>query len=164
MTDEHFAITYIIDATPQAVFDAIIDARGWWNASMEGSTANVGDRFSYDVPGIHRCKMRVAELVPNERIVWHVEENSLGFVADQTEWVGTDIVFDILSVAGGSELRFTHIGLTSQYECFGVCTEAWGNFVRGSLRQLIITGSGAPIGTPNEAHERLVEQISTGTN
>ena len=35
-------------------------------------------------------------------------------------------------------------GLVPEYECFNVCSNAWGFYVKTSLRSLITTGKGRP--------------------
>lgn len=39
---------------------------------------------------------------------------------------------------------FTHEGLVPDYECYGMCSNAWGTYINGSLRRLITTGKGSP--------------------
>ena len=36
------------------------------------------------------------------------------------------------------------IGLVPEFECFDNCSNAWGFYINGSLRDLIITGKGEP--------------------
>jgi hypothetical protein len=87
----------------------------------------------------------VAELVPAQRVVWQVIENSMSFISDQSEWVGTEIRFELAGEGAGTRLHFTHDGLVPAYECFDVCTNAWTFFIDRSLRDFIATGVGAPI-------------------
>ena len=68
----------------------------------------------------------------------------LNFVEDQTEWVGTTISFDIAEKGDQTEVRFAHLGLLPEFECFGVCSNAWGALMRSSLPSLIATGTGHP--------------------
>ena len=69
----------------------------------------------------------------------------LGFTEDTTEWTGTDITFDITPKGGGTEVRFTHVGLVPAYECFDSCCAAWNFYVASSLPSLIIAlASGSP--------------------
>ena len=41
-------------------------------------------------------------------------------------------------------IHFTHEGLVPAYECYTVCSDAWGSYIRGSLKSLIATGKGSP--------------------
>ena len=77
-------------------------------------------------------------------MVWHIEEGFLDFVEDKTEWTGTDIRFDIIQKDGETEVRFTHIGLVPDVQCFDGCSSAWTFYINGSLRRLITTGKGEP--------------------
>ena len=81
---------------------------------------------------------------PDERIVWLVTENHFSFIENKTEWIGTRVVFDIVSKNGKTEVRFTHEGLVPRYECYDICSDAWGSYIRGSLKSLIETGKGSP--------------------
>jgi len=65
-------------------------------------------------------------------VVWHVEEGFLDFVEDKTEWTGTDIRFDISPTDGGTEVRFTHVGLAPDAQCFDGCSSAWSFYVNGA--------------------------------
>jgi len=71
-------------------------------------------------------------------------DNHMNFVEDQTEWVGTTISFEIASKGDQTEVRFAHQGLVPQYECFDVCSNAWGSLMHSSLPSLITTGRGQP--------------------
>lgn len=139
-----FTTSFVVDQNPQEVFDAINNVRGWWGEDVEGSNDNVGDEFTYRVKDIHYSRLQVAELIPNERVVWLVLDNHMNFVDDQTEWVGTKISFDIARKGDQTEVRFAHLGLDAQYECFDVCSHAWGSLMHSSLPGLISTGRGHP--------------------
>ena len=77
-------------------------------------------------------------------MVWHVTDGTLNFVKDRTEWTGTDLIFDISEKDGKTEVRFTHRGLVPSVECYDTCSDVWGGLIKGSLRQLIETGTGNP--------------------
>ena len=51
---------------------------------------------------------------------------------------------------GATDVRFTHVGLVPDYECFDICSNAWGMYVGDSLRSLITTGEGKPSSNPDE--------------
>ena len=139
-----FTTSFVVDQSPEEVFEAIHNVREWWGENVEGSNANVGDEFTYRVQDIHYSKLRVIERIPNEKVVWLVLENHLNFVEDQTEWVGTTISFDVAEKGDQTEVRFAHLGLLPQFECFGVCSNAWGSLMGSSLPSLIVTGTGHP--------------------
>jgi hypothetical protein len=46
MTSQNFTTTFSVDQTPQEVFEAIKNVRGWWSEEIEGSTDKVGDEFT----------------------------------------------------------------------------------------------------------------------
>lgn len=77
-------------------------------------------------------------------MVWRVTDSHLEFVSEPGEWTGSEIVFDIAPAADGAELRFTHVGLVPDVECYGACSAAWLHYINGSLHSLITTGEGLP--------------------
>jgi hypothetical protein len=91
---------------------------------------------------VHYSKQKVAELVPNQRIVWRVVESNLDGFDDASEWTGTDIIFDVHSTDGGTEVRFSHVSLVPGDACYDNCPNAWGFLVNASLKNLITTGEG----------------------
>ena len=144
MNKQSFTIAFSVDQTPQQVFDAINNVRGWWSGEIEGETCRVGAIFTYRYKDLHKSTQQVAEFVPGKKVVWHVMDAELTFVKDKKEWVGTDIVFEIASKDGKTELRFTHAGLVPAFECYGGCSGAWDALVNGNLRKLITTGKSQP--------------------
>lgn len=88
--------------------------------------------------------MKLVELVPDKRVAWLVTDNNFSFTEDKTEWKGTKLVFEISRNANQTEIHFTHEGLVPTYECYNVCSDAWGTYIRGSLKSLIATGKGSP--------------------
>jgi hypothetical protein len=112
----------------------------WWSGRIEGRCDRVGEEFTYEVPKVHHCRLRVAELVPGERVVWQVLTSHLSYVQDPTEWAGTTIRFEIAARPGGATVTFTHNGLVPEVECYGACSGAWEALVREDLRSLVLTG------------------------
>ncbi len=41
-------------------------------------------------------------------------------------------------------LHFEHEGLTPQLECYQICEDGWGHFLKTSLNKLVETGKGEP--------------------
>ena len=144
MTNQDFTTTLSVEQSPEKVFNAITNVRGWWSEEIEGATDKLGAEFIYHYEDVHRCKMKITEFVPGERIVWLVLDNYFNFTEDKTEWKDTQVIFEVSRKGDKSEIRFTHLGLVPEYECFHVCSNAWGSYINGSLRSLITTGKGKP--------------------
>jgi hypothetical protein len=141
MKTKNFTTSILVDATPEAAFAAINDVRGWWSGEIEGRTDALGAEFTYRYKDVHRTTQTITELVPNEKVVWHVTASQLQFVRDQSEWAGTDIVFEVAARGDKTEIRFTHVGLVPGVECYDGCSGAWGFYVNESLRDLITKGA-----------------------
>jgi hypothetical protein len=141
-----FTTTILVDQTPKEAFDAINNVRGWWSEEIEGNTATLNDEFTYHYEDVLSCKMKLIEVVPGKKVVWHVLNNYFKFTKDKTEWTGTKIIFDISEKDGKTQIVFTHKGLVPAYECFEICRDAWTNYIQNSLRNLITTGKGQPNG------------------
>ena len=129
MKNQNFTTTFSVDQTPEEAFDAINNVRGWWSQTIEGETDRLGAVFFYHYQDVHRCTFKITELVAGKKVVWHVLHNYFNFVEDQTEWNDTDIVFEIARKDDKREVRFTHVGLVPAYECYGVCSDAWGSYI-----------------------------------
>jgi hypothetical protein len=144
MNNQDFTAAISVEKTPEEAFDAINNVRGWWSENIEGGTEKLGDEFTYHYKDVHFCKIKIAERVPGKKVVWHVLDNRFNFTKDKNEWKGTDVIFEVSRKGNKTQVRFTHRGLVPEYECFDVCSNAWGSYINGSLRSLITTGKGQP--------------------
>lgn len=157
MHDQNFTTAFTVDSTPEEVFAAINNVRGWWSEDIKGRTEKTGDIFNYRYKDMHRSVIKIKASVPGERVVWNVIEHYFAFTEDEAEWKGTDIVFDISRKDGKTEVRFTHVGLVPEFECFDVCADGWTTYINGSLQALIKTGKGRPnVGEPMNESERAL--------
>ncbi len=129
-----FTTTLTVDPTPDEAFSEEID----------GATDELGAEFTYTYQDLHRSTQQITELIPGKRVVWHVLDSYLDFVADKTEWNGTDVTLDISARDGRTEVRSTHVGLAPETECFEGCSSAWSFYINRSPRSLITTGVGEP--------------------
>jgi hypothetical protein len=134
----------MVDQTPEEIFAAINKPRGWWSEEIEGSTDKLGGEWKYHYEDVHRSTMRISEFIPNEKIVWDVLDNHFNFTKDKTEWIGNKLIFEIKPKGNKTEVHFTQVGLVPEYECFDICSNAWGSYITGSLRNLIAKGKGKP--------------------
>ena len=141
---QNYTTTFTVDKTPKEVFAAINNVRGWWTGEpgIEGSTDKLGDEFTYRYTPHHFSKQKITEFIPGKKIVWLVVESSINFVKDKSEWKGTKITFEIAKKGDKTELRFTHVGLVPDIECYGACSNAWSSYIKGGLRNLISKSKG----------------------
>ena len=144
MTSQDFTTTISVDQSPQQVFDAVNNVRGWWAEEIDGRTDKLGAEFTFDYKDVHRSTQKITEFVPGKKVVWHVSDSQLNFAKNKSEWTGTQVVFEITPRGNKTELRFTHVGLVPAFECYGGCSGAWGFLINDSLRGLITTGKGQP--------------------
>jgi Activator of Hsp90 ATPase homolog 1-like protein len=144
MNDHDYTTAFVVDQTPEEAFAAINNVRGWWSGDIDGDTDKLGAEFTYHVPDVHWCKMRIAKLVPGKEVAWHVLESDLRYTDAKTEWDDTTISFVISKKDGKTQVQFTHLGLVPADECYDSCSNAWGTLVNGNLRRLIITGELQP--------------------
>lgn len=151
----NYTSTFTVDQTPEEIFAAINNVRGWWSENIEGDTDKLGAEFTFHHQDLHRSTHKITEFVPGKKVVWHTTDSHISFVENKTEWNGTDIVFEINKQGDKTELRFTHVGLVPAIACYGDCSGAWGFYIDTSLRDLITTGKGQP--TEKEVASSLKE-------
>ena len=144
MKRDGFTTSFTVDRSAEEVFGAIGNVRGWWSGEIEGDAKGLGHEFTYRYPDMHMSTQQVTEFVPGKRVVWHVKDAELSFVSDKQEWIGTDLIFEVVASDGKTELRFTHAGLVPAFECYDGCSGAWGAMVGKNLRNLIMTGEDQP--------------------
>jgi len=141
----NYTTAFTVEQTPEQVFAAVNNVRGWWSEQIDGPTDKLGAEFTFQHKNLHRSTQKITEFVSGKRVVWHVTDSRLEFFANKTEWNGTDVVFDIAAKDGKTELRFTHVGLAPDVECYQDCSGAWGFLINQSLRSLIAAGQGKPL-------------------
>lgn len=144
MKDKSFSLAFLVDQSPEEVFNAVNNVRGWWSETVKGNTEKLNDEFVYRHEPWHYSRQRLIEVVPSKKVVWLVTDGELSFTEDKGEWKNTKIIFQITKKGNKTELRFTHDGLLPSVECFEDCSNGWNHYVQGSLLQLITTGKGNP--------------------
>jgi hypothetical protein len=145
--DQSLTFAFTVDQTPEEAFAAIKDVGAWWTAKVEGKTEKVGDEFTYQYEDKHYSKQRLVESIPGKKVVWLVlDESNLSFTKDTGEWNGTQLCFEVSRKGKKTEVRFTHLGLMPELECFEACSMGWGFYIKESLRTFIATGKGLRFG------------------
>ncbi len=164
METKDFTTRIEVAATAHQVFDAINNVRGWWSENIEGETDKPDKVFDYHYQDVHFCKIKITDFVPDKKVVWHVLDNHFKFTKDESEWKGTDIIFDLSDKNGKTHLTFTHRGLTPAYECYTVCHDAWTHYIQGSLKDLITTGKGKPTPRDTDSENEEIPPQQTDTS
>ncbi|WP_343306381.1 SRPBCC domain-containing protein [Chitinophaga niabensis] len=144
METQSYTATITVDKSQKTAFNAVKNFRGWWSEEIEGPTDKLNEVFVYHYKDVHICKMKLIEYIPDKKLVYQVLDNQFSFINDKSEWIGTKLVFDISNDGGKTKVKFTHVGLVPEYECYKVCFDAWGNYINNSLHSLIATGEGKP--------------------
>lgn len=144
MTTPDFTTTLLVTQSPAQVFQAINQVTAWWTQHLTGNTQNLGDQFTVQFGDVHRSTQQLVDVIPNQKVVWLVTDSTLNFLKDKQEWNGTKISFEISEQDGKTQIRFAHIGLLPEIECYNACSNAWGHYINGSLFKLITEGIGMP--------------------
>ncbi|WP_345725308.1 SRPBCC domain-containing protein [Sinomicrobium weinanense] len=144
MENRDYTAAIVVNETPETAFNYIKDIRAWWSEEIEGPTDQLNKTFFYHYKDIHLCKIKLVEIDKNKKLVYQVLENEFNFIEDKTEWVDTQLIFDITKEGGKTTITFTHKGLVPDYECYDVCRDGWAQYIKTSLYNLITTGKGDP--------------------
>ncbi|WP_374079353.1 SRPBCC domain-containing protein [Bdellovibrio bacteriovorus] len=122
------------------VISTIEGLAGWWTQETSGK-AEVGGNITFkfrsaqgDVIG--QMVMNVIAAEPNKKIHWRCVEGP-------TEWMGTEITFDLAQEGEYVILLFGHRKWREVVEFTAHCSMKWAVFML-SLRDLVLTGKGKP--------------------
>jgi hypothetical protein len=115
MKTSDFTTTFLVEQTPEEAFNAIKNFRDWWSEEIEGSTDKLNEVFIYHYKDMHICKLKLIEMVPDNKLVYQVLDNHFSFTKDKSEWINTKLIFKISSEGDKTKVRFKHIGLVPAY-------------------------------------------------
>ena len=144
MKAQDYTTTISVDATPREAFKSINSVSKWWNKNIKGSSQKLNDEFTVQFGDVHISTQKLVEVVPDKKVVWLVTDSKLNFVDNKQEWTDSKISFEIFEKENKTQVRFTHLGLIPEIECFSACSNAWSEYIQGSLLPLINTGKGKP--------------------
>jgi hypothetical protein len=144
MKGQDYQISITVNATAHEAFKSISSVSQWWTEDLEGSSQKLNDEFTVRFGDIHASKQKLIEVIPDKKVVWLVTDSKLNFLEDKREWTNTKIVFEILTRNNRTQIRFTHIGLVREAECYDSCVKGWDQYIKGSLFKLLIKGKGTP--------------------
>jgi uncharacterized protein YndB with AHSA1/START domain len=122
------------------VYEAITTEKGLgatWTTQLIVQP-EVGFINQFDFDDNYATKMKVVELVENEKVVWEC------IAADsEPAWVGTSVSFELAEKDGRTAVLFRHLNWKEVSECFRFCNYNWAMFLF-SLKSYCETGTGTP--------------------
>jgi hypothetical protein len=144
MKEQDYSASITVNASAQKTFKSINSVTKWWTKNLEGSSQKLNDEFTVRFGDVHYSKQKLVEIIPDKKVEWLVTDSKLNFVEDKHEWTNTKISFEIAEKDDKTQIHFTHIGLVPGIECYDGCSNAWGQYIKGSLFKLLTDGKGAP--------------------
>lgn len=141
MKNQDFATSFLVDQTPEEVFNAITNVRGWWSGlyseQIEGNSNKPDDEFTFRAGGgAHYSKQKLVEIIPGKKVVWLVTDSNLNFLTKKDEWTGTKLCFEIAKQGTKTQVSFRHQGLVPQIECYNDCSAAWSQYLEQFMSAL----------------------------
>lgn len=129
----------IIKAQPQKVYQALTEQKAfmsWWTRYVNFEP-RIGSIAEFELEGGKiKLKMKILKLLPQRSIVWHC-------MAGPTEWIDTQINFDLLSRDGATQLNFAHRGWRGAAGTMPHYNFEWARYL-SSLRAFVEKGKGFP--------------------
>jgi uncharacterized protein YndB with AHSA1/START domain len=137
-----------IKAPAAVVFDALTTRTGldgWWGKVVTAER-RIGHVIEFDHGHGDLLRMRVEELIPGERVVWHCLSDFGDTGNPASEWLGHRLSFDVRPPTDGEAsswlgrhlyeadqpddaaiLTFRHAGWSPDSRWYAFCNAAWGS-------------------------------------
>lgn len=135
----------VIHSTPKEAFEKISRVSEWWSKDFEGKSQKPNDVFTVKFSSGDMYKVKVSEVLPDNKIIWEFIDTYQGWVKNPTEWVGTKIVWEVFPQKDSVEVKMTHLGLVPELECFDRCTKGWDYLTHEILFKFLDEGKGHPV-------------------
>jgi len=137
-TTANYAVGIEVAKPPHDVFNHIInDVSKFWPEEFEGESNKLHDEFIFRSGDGHYSKNKVAEFVPNKKIVWLVTESIRK--TDNFEWTGTKMIFELTPKGDGTLLEFTYDGFIPENE-YDRLVEICDMVIKENLYKLLTNG------------------------
>ncbi|WP_312509308.1 SRPBCC family protein [Chryseobacterium culicis] len=143
---DNYTTTIELKAPAEKAYEALTHQIPlWWSECFTGTSAQQGDLFTIRFGDLIYKTIRIKESIHNSKIIWCVEDSLIALpeLKNQTEWIGTSIVWEMEQKENSSLLQLTHLGLNPAVECYAICSGGWDQFI-GSLKLFLETGNGTP--------------------
>lgn len=142
MENKNFNRSISVSANSNEVIKKISKVSDWWGINFSGNSEKLNDKFVVKMGGDSFFNFTVAELIPDNKLVWLVTDCNMPWYSDKKEWQNTKLIFDLSETNGVTTLNFTHEGLTPEIECYKDCERGWNHWITRSLFSYLATGTG----------------------
>lgn len=134
----HIELLQYINAPCDKVFEALTTQKGlsevWTQKLKVKPHLNYLNEFDFE--DCYATKMKVIELEPDEKLVWHC-------IDSDPQWVDTTVEFDLSADHGKTTVKLSHKHWEETTDFFRWCNYNWAFFLY-SLKQYCEEGEGIP--------------------
>ncbi len=127
-----------VHAPASKVYETLTTAEGlseiWTNELIVNNQVGFVNEFRFGSDDV--TKMKIEELIPNKKVVWHC-------IDSDAEWIGTMISFDIEEKNGKSFITLRHMNWKEVTPFYRSCNYNWAFFLY-SLKCYCEDGEGIP--------------------
>jgi len=114
-TKANYSVAINVAKSAQDVFSHLLkDVTKFWPEEMEGECSRLNDEFVFKTGDSHYSKNKIAELVPDKKLVWLVTDSLRK--TDGFEWTGTKMIFELMPEGNHTLLKFTYDGVIIENE------------------------------------------------
>ncbi|MEW8351117.1 MAG: SRPBCC domain-containing protein [Candidatus Thiodiazotropha taylori] len=136
----------ICPVSPSQAYRAIAEEMDQWWTPMSAPFHKAGDRAKTDFGGdsywvFEARSLNEAKLIELDCVESNMVSDALD---DPEEWLGTRLIFEFNEDKAGTEIRFTHLGLTPQFDCYEICKNGWDHYILTSLKNYLDGLGGIP--------------------
>jgi len=148
MSNQSYQKTIVVKANTERVFAALTRNIEYWWTKPDNAIVKEGDKAKFTFPpGRSYWTFEATSLTPNQvklRCVdaLHLHEGMPSAI--ETEWLGSQLIFNMTQKGQSTQIDFEHQGLIPQLHCYEVCENGWDYFFLESLQHYLDTGTGSP--------------------
>ncbi|WP_444918737.1 SRPBCC family protein [Microbulbifer sp. JMSA003] len=141
-----YTVSFFSTVTQERAYLAVTEQMPKWWTPTSAPFLAVDDIAKTGFTGKSYCIFRVKKLIPMQLIELECIQSFMisEYVDDPKEWEGTTLRFEFSSANNGTEIIFTHIGLSPDIKCWDMCKSGWDHYLLGSLKSYLEIGEGRP--------------------
>ncbi len=112
MINTKYAVAVKVTKPADHVFRQIINLKNWWVEEFTGEEPKLNSEFVLKSGDGHFSKNKVIEFVPDKKFTWITIESKR--VADNFDWTGTKMIFELASEDDNTIVTFTYDGIVPE--------------------------------------------------